>query len=449
MKRKCLILLSLCLIAALAFSAIAEGALATLYNAGTALLLGTDNVSLTGHAVFTYDGQRFKVFDGSYTQDGENSRMDVCLTTPLTNGGNYTGGYTVVANGTKVYEIRSDYPDEFLPQTNIASSSVLSNTDMTKLIANLGGTVVHLAESGLNDYVSVSRNGENVDYHLSLNQQNAPALLDKALTLLSKEIIDEYFYIFRYKVPYVTVDDRQQLIATIYEEMYGEKLDPTAGMPDETENPAASQRYEAARQAMFDYLEEVQKTTPYSAVIIHGKDKSQTTYDSFNAYLLERNQQTLHFEDYSPVLSNYVQQHPESQDPAADMRAYYKQILTDNQCAGMIIEHDGSYILCYNDNELSRLAPYTQSVTQRICAQLEEVSLHTAQINVRLDNRNRITAFSGQLSLNILDFVGRTHVLTIDFECSADDYGQSEVKLFDPKDYGIDDYYPDDGTGNG
>lgn len=448
-KHKLLILISALLILALSFTALADGALSTLYNAGSKLMLNTSNVTLSGHAVFTYDEQRFKVFDGVYVQDGENSQMNVWLSTPLTNGGNYTGGYTVVANGAKVYEMHSDVPGEFSPQTTVASSSILSNKDMKKLLVSLGGTVVHLVEGGLNDAIAVTQNGEHTQYRLQLNSSSAPALLNKALSLVSKEIIDEYFYAYERTLPLVTVDDRQQLIATFYEEMYGEPLEKITVAPSEQELPTDYMRYENARQAMFDYLEDVQKTTPHSVVVIRGADKSQTTYASFNDYLLSINQQILQFEDYSPALNAFLQQNPDSKAPDADMRAHYQQILTEMQCAGMLIEGDGDTILCYNDNELSRLAPYKQSVTQRICTQLEDVTLKSADITVTLDTRQRLTAFTGQLQMTVTDFVGREHVLTIDFDCTAEAYGTSIVKPFDPKDYGITDYYQDDGTGNG
>lgn len=444
-----MILISALLILALSITALADGVLSTLYNAGTNLMLNTPNVTLSGHAVFTYDGQRFKVFDGVYVQDGENSQMDVWLSTPLTNGGNYIGSYSVVANGAKVYELRSDAPGEFSQQTNVASSSILSNKDMKKLLVALGGTVVHLAEGGLNDAIAVTQNGEHTQYRLQLNSSSAPALVNKALSMISKEIIDEYFYAYERTLPLVTVDDRQQLIATFYEELYGEPLEKITVAPSEQELPTDYLRYENARQAMFDYLEDVQKSTPHSVVVIHGADKSQTTYDSFNDYLLSINQQILQFEDYSPALNAFLQQNPDSKTPDADMRAHYQQILTEKQCAGMLIEGDGDTILCYNDNELSRLAPYKQSVTQRICTQLEDVTLKSADITVTLDNRQRLTAFTGQLQMTIADFVGREHVLTIDFDCTAEAYGTSVVKLFDPKDYGITNYHLDDGTGNG
>ena len=147
----------------------------------------------------------------------------------------------------------------------------------------------------------------------------------------------------------------------------------------------------------------------------------------------------MQFEDYSLTLNSYAQEHPQSADPAADMRAYYQQILAENNCAGMLIEGDGDFILCYNDEELRHLAPYRQSVTQRICTQLKDITLQSADVTAVLDAQGRMTAFYGQVSLKIVDFINREHVLTIDFNCTAEDFGRSKIDI---SDY----YHMNDGT---
>jgi len=447
MKRKCVMLLSLLLAIVFAFSALAEDAWTELYGMGYDLLLNTDNVTIEASAEFTYDGQLFKTFQGSYVQDGYNSKMDVALTTPLRNGGTYTGSYCVVANGDQVYEMRSDVPGEYLPLKKPAANTVLSNDGMTALLTQLGGVAAQVAVIGLHDAAEVIQAKSRTDYHISLTAEKTPEILNRALTMAAKEIIGEYFSSYNRPLPYVTVDDRSRLIATIYEEMYGKSLEEI-GMVPELRQPEEYARYEAARQAMLDYLEEVEKNTPHSVVVICGADKSQKAYDSFNAFLLEKEQKILHYEDYIPAMNRYAQDHPDSQNPGADMNARYEKILSDNQCAGMLIESDGDYILCYNDDELSRLAPYTQSVTQEICTQMQNIKLQNADFDVTRNFAGHIYA-KGEVSFAITDFVGREHVLTVSFKIQTNKIGISEVKPFDPKDYGIEENNQDDGTGNG
>lgn len=432
-NRLWLSLFSLCLVILLTFSALAEGPLQAVYRAGANLLLDTDNVTLTGHAVFTYDGKQFKTMDGRYLQDGTNSVMDVTLTTPLALGGSRTGGYKVIAQGDTVYGSHFGEDASFGPQPKSASATVLSNKAITQLITALGGTVVHLAESGLADHIATSADGANTVYRLQLDGAQTPALFNKALSMVAEGMISEYFryHVYRRPLPIITVDDRRQLIATFYEEMYGKK--PTESVMHATleSNPTDYLRYEKARQAMFDYLEEIKSTSPYSAVAIRAADKHQTAYASYNDYLLSRGQQFLQFEDFSPLVNLYAQQHPNSADPAADMRAHYKQILTKNNCAGMLIEGDGDYILCYTDEELSLLTPSEPSETQRICSQTKEFSLHSADVTATLDDEGRLISFTGQLSLNTTDVFGRAHVLTINFDCAATDYDKTQIEASD------------------
>ncbi|MBR5231690.1 MAG: hypothetical protein IKW00_05520 [Clostridia bacterium] len=447
MKRNCYAWIALCLIAVMACSALAEGALTELYGMGYDLLLNTDNVTITASAAFTYDGQPFKTFQGSYVQDGYNSKMDVALTTPLRNGGEYTGSYCVVANGEQVYEMRSDAPGEYFPLTKPAANTVLSNDGMTALLADLGGIAVQLADFGTNDAVMVMKGKSRTDYRISLTAEKTPELLNKALTMAAKKIIGEYFYSYSRPLPFVTVDDRSRLIATVYEEMYGEPLEEIGIVP-ELRQPEEYARYEAAVQATNAYLEEVAKTTEHSVVVIRGEDKSQTVYDSFNAFLLEKGHKILHYEDYTLAMNRYAQEHPDSQTPGAEMNAWYEKILSDNQCAGMLIESDGDYILCYNDDELSRLAPYTQSLTQEICTQMQDVKLQNADFDIIRNFAGHICA-EGEVSFAITDFVGREHVLAVSFKIQTEKIGISEVKLFDPKDYGMDENDQDDETANG
>ena len=428
MKRTYKRILVMTAAALMAVSALAEGPLLAVYNAGSALLLKTDNVTLTGKATFTYDGQCFKTLQGRYIQDGDKSVMDVELTTPLDLGGSRTGGYRVIADGDRVFG--SD-PEAFGPQRKPAATQVLSNKIMSQLVSDLGGMAVRLAEGKLGEHITVSQMGKSTAYRLELTADQTPALFDKGLSLVAQTMIDEYFYSYERMLPVVTVDKRSALIALFYEEMYGKK--PTDKVLNATieKNPTDYLRYQNARQAMLDYLKEIEQTTPYSAVAVCAADKSQTNYDAYNDFLLARGQQILQFEDYSPTLSLYAQEHPQSADPAQDMRAYYQQVLAENNCAGMLIEGDGDYILCYNDEELSHLAPYRQSVTQRICTQLKDITLQNADVTAVLDAQGRMTAFYGQMSLNVVDFINREHVLTIDFNCTAEAYGQSKIDISD------------------
>lgn len=431
-----LILFSICLVMILAFSALAEGALATLYNASTALLFDTSNVTLTAHAEFTYDAQHFKTFDGKYVQDDVNSLLQVTMTTPTRNGDSYQSGYTVIANGEKVYERHMDSRDErFSPLHGKASSSVLSDEAMRDLAMGLGATLINLLEAPVNAAITTEKTESGTAYSLRYKAGDAPEALSSAISQVSKEVLGHYFFTpYLFKVPTVVFENRDALARTLYQETYHMPFPTESDRYDKSGNLTASGlRYKNINEEINALKNEIAATTQYSAVVVHA-DKSQTGYNTFNDYLLSQGQQMIQYEDYSLTLDLYSQQHPTSADPASDMRAHYKNILTKNNCAGMLVESDGDYILCYNDDTLCRLAPYSRTIAERIRIQLEEIALGETDATLTLDNEGRIASLTGRCTLLLTDFVGREHTLTITFDCAAEDYGQSVVEEFVQKD---------------
>lgn len=431
-----MILFSICLVMILAFSALAEGALATLYNAGTALLFNTSNVTLTAHAEFTYDAQHFKTFDGKYVQDGENSLMQVTMTTPTRNGDSYQSGYTVIANGEKVYERHMDTQvEKFSPLHAKASSSVLSNDTMHELATGLGATLVNLLEAPVNAAITTEKTETGTAYTLRYKAGEAPEALSSAISQVSKEVLGHYFFTPQpFKVPTVVFENRGALARTLYQETYHMPFPTESDLYDNSGNlTAAGQRYNQIIEEINALKNEIAATTQYSAVVVHA-DKSQTGYHTLNDYLLAKEQQMIQYEDYTLTLNLYSQQHPASDDPAADMKSHYRNILAKNNCAGMLVESDGDYILCYNDNTLCRLTPYSRTIAERIRTQLEEIALGETDATLTLDHEGRIAGLTGQCTLLLTDFVGREHTLTITFDCVAEGYGQSVVEEFVQKD---------------
>ena len=123
---------------ALAFSALAEGKLIKLWTAGCDLLLDTENVTLSGHAVFTLDGEVFKTFNGTYQQDGSDSRMQVTLDTPMEDDSVYTGGYTVTVNDGVAYSVETAWPYQ-VGTTHVGwDKTILTNGGVMALIHPLG-----------------------------------------------------------------------------------------------------------------------------------------------------------------------------------------------------------------------------------------------------------------------------------------------------------------------
>ena len=149
-----LLALALALILCLAFalSALAEGKLRPLYQAGVQLLFDTDNVTIDAQAEFAYNGMLFKTLEGVLKQDGFNSLMDIKLRTPWSDGSVRDSGFTVVANGDVAYSIDPvDNPYVYSTSNYTPSDSVLSDTLLRHILVGRGGSVVTSAEGASAD----------------------------------------------------------------------------------------------------------------------------------------------------------------------------------------------------------------------------------------------------------------------------------------------------------
>ena len=97
------LLLVLTLAAACCLSASSEGNILRVINAGRELLFETENVTVSGHAEFTLDGELFKTADILYQQDSTYSLWQLGLITPRPGREDKKSGFTIIANGEKIY----------------------------------------------------------------------------------------------------------------------------------------------------------------------------------------------------------------------------------------------------------------------------------------------------------------------------------------------------------
>ena len=95
MKKRIALTLALAMIL-VSVSAFAETPVRKMYDSVFNLLFDTNNVTLTGHAEFSLDGEWFKTADAVYIQDGVNSRFDWKLLSPRWDGSERESGYTVI-----------------------------------------------------------------------------------------------------------------------------------------------------------------------------------------------------------------------------------------------------------------------------------------------------------------------------------------------------------------
>ena len=113
MKKLIAAVLALTLFLSLAVSAPAEGKISSLMESLHSLLFSTINVTISGEAVFSLDGERFKTAEILYKQAGEDSHWQLDLKTPRRYRADQETGYTIIANGEKLYVMEHYHPGTY------------------------------------------------------------------------------------------------------------------------------------------------------------------------------------------------------------------------------------------------------------------------------------------------------------------------------------------------
>ena len=113
MKKLIAAVLALTLFLSLSFSAPAEGRLSSLMESLHSLLFSTINVTISGEAVFSLDGERFKTAEILYKQAGEDSHWQLDLKTPRRYRADQETGFTIIANGEKLYVMERYWPGTY------------------------------------------------------------------------------------------------------------------------------------------------------------------------------------------------------------------------------------------------------------------------------------------------------------------------------------------------
>ena len=467
-KRLFSVILACALCATLACAALAEGKLLTIWNAGSKLLFETDNVSLTVHATFTYDGEVFKTFDGRYIQDGVNSYMQVVLVTPQEDGSIYTGSYTVYAENGTVYSIESTRPKLYNTNTTLAEPSILTNTTMRSSLMRFGGLLLDLMEDRLGSAVTQETNDAGTQYRIALKSGEAPEIANAALTLLMHLAGKEYLYIDPDQLFYTPIKDYtfvenwDQLFAAEYERNFHEPL------PEDFYNQLWDQSGKAtAMQARNDMICEIidllvqQAEDAYeegtTLVMADGTFKHYETYDE---YLIATGQEELRYENYGRAFRAYYEQKTGTPLSVDELNAIYmssnaalsdryiemvnemeKEHLSQIRAGGYscgLVKADGTLVGFNQISKLQELFMYSgMTTTRRIFYTLTDITVDTADLTVDMDKDGRISAVTGCASFIITDKFDVKHTLTVDMSGVAFDYGTSRTEPFDAEKLGV------------
>ena len=470
------IILSVALIVAIAVTALAEGALSTLYGTATKLLFDTDNVTLKAHADFSYNGYNFKTMDADYIQDGTNSLMKLDLQTPMNDGSILKSGFTIVANDAEVYSIEPMYnPNVYSLSYTTPSRSIMSDTAMRRTLINLGSAVVGVTEGALNGKIAAEKNADGTVYHVNLAKDDVPQLVNITGTLAAQTLAKRFFYMDydnNEQVPNpspctVTYEDYDAILAAEYAKLYGEEMGDD--FFEKMWGPEGSESVDETLYARFEetyskvYNEiELPLTQQYNGgVALVASDGSITYYPTMGEYIVANGQQEAYYDDLDATFMKYYQEKTGQtltyqqleliwQSGNEDLwDAYYTMMtemeaqyvglaVADGNAWGIRVRADGSTMLLYDYEAFWNTQPYSGwTVTDQIVHLMRELELDETAVDVQLDDQGRLVSAKGKVCLLVIDAAGMKNKLEIEFNASAGDYGTSVVGTFDPAAYGV------------
>lgn len=476
-KRIALLAVSLALCLCLTISALAEGMLSTLFNAGCKLLFDTDNATLNAHATFAYDGELFKTFDGSYIQDGIDSYMNVLLKTPMEDGTVYEGGYTVIANDSIAYAIETNHPQVYTSQSTAISSSILSTTVLRQSLMSFGSALLNLMEGSMSRYITAESVENGTQYHIQLSSGDSPVIANAALTLFSQLAAERFFSADYNQLadgsnPNASelnwsFEDWDALFAATYRKQYGEDVPKdfyeTLWNSDNPSSAVYYERYMVISDLLDDICTQLRNQYKSGIAVIHA-DGTYDYWATQDEYIIDTGSQMVLFEDSTASFMQYYQQQTGETLTEADMDAIYasnnpelynayqqmfndlnlsylEQVKTDSKASAIYVRKDSTTqmiydIAAYNREQFDEDGYYA-SVTAKIVNTMQSLKLDQANVRVTLDDAGRILAAEGTVRIAITNLYGTEHALDIAFNADAGSYGSSEVEQFDPAAYGV------------
>ena len=184
MKKLFTMFLTLILLLAFACSALADGVIAPLVESAQILLFDTENVTLAGHADFSLNGERFKTAEILYKQAAEDSFWQLDLKTPRKYRKDRETGYTIIANGEKIYVMERYFPGTYTTGTDSPNNTLFRQSTRAGLLFSMLLSVSDQVEALLpEDAVAVTRTETGSEFRFTLTKDTTPSVVNTALNL--------------------------------------------------------------------------------------------------------------------------------------------------------------------------------------------------------------------------------------------------------------------------
>ncbi len=443
---------------ALCASALAEGSATAIFEGARALAFNTDNVTLSAEVKFTFDGEWFKTLYGEYRQAGEDSFMRVMLDTPYPDGSIYTGGYTVVGNGSRVFFNDTKQGNYYMETSTTPSSSVLRNTTLTQAVTALAGAAVQTLDSDLSAHISETNANGAHSFEVALDR--VPALLNDAMTYVLVEYIDAHYFSKNLQTDgdvMFVYEDYGQLLNHCYRTIYGSDM-PESIYDDMYSANAktaanAQEKYDRAVNALND-ITYAAMAKPEGGLAYFFTDGTYKWYEDEEDYMRSAGIKTVIYTDFDAALRLYYEKtygQPYTDEMAQTVmystneelwnaylavtsameQSYLDEFREDRDAVSILVHADGTAEPRYH------LTSSSDTVTRRIMRMLDRLTLAGLKATVEMDKASNLTSAIGTAEFTISDRKGKTHALKVGFNCAATDFGTTKVDEFDAEALGF------------
>lgn len=453
MKKKALRILACAMaLVMLCAGALAEGSATAIFESARALAFNTDNVTLSAEAKFTFDGEWFKTLHGEYKQAGENSFLRVMLDTPYSDGTVYTGGYTVVGNGSRVFYNDTKQGSYYLETTTTPTSSVLRSTTLTQAAAALAGAAVQTLDSDLSAHITETDSDGVRTFDASFDR--LPALLNDAMTYVLVEYINTHYYSKNqtaYSDASVAYEDYTELLNHCYRTLYGADMPETIydDMYSANKHTATSsqERYNKATSAINDVTNAALAEQDNGYLYIRS-DGTYKWYEDEEDYMRSEGVKTVIYADYEAAFRLYYEKtygQPYTDEMSKTVlnstnedlweaylavanameQSYLDEFKEDKEAVSVLVHADGTAVPKYH------VTSDSDTVTRSIMRMFNSLTLDSLKATVKMDDASNLTSAAGTAEFTIYDQKGKAHALKVEFDCAATDYGATQVDEFD------------------
>lgn len=193
---KWILLLAACaLCVCLAAFAQDRGPLAEAWNSGCDFLFHTDNVTVTGEAVFSLDGEYFKTARLQYKQDGFKSYYDLDLFTPKEEGGEQETGWIIIAGEEGNFDVMERYePGFYRSGTGTPHNTLLRSSVQLDALTELVGVLVNQLEGTLPEGMVTAKTADGKEtIHFSAADGQLPPAAVSALNAAAAYLSNRWF----------------------------------------------------------------------------------------------------------------------------------------------------------------------------------------------------------------------------------------------------------------